>query len=413
MLARRCHAIFIGSIFLQVAATSSAQDRDPGYDYGWEVVLCGDLDGDGHSEIAVSAPHGGGRIFVFSGATGTVMRVITPVGGSPAVAPWEKTYGERIVNIGDYDEDRVPDLGVIRVQRASIEPGSNQVRVVSAHADVVSGATGELLLTRELDLGSPPKGHMGVLADLAGQHGSRGNFRGRASDYPLTRICRVVGNFRGDGQVSSAWLGPKGEVHLDGDERVLAPTLPQLTIGTFLASPGDLDGDGLDDLAVSSTDRSFSRKGPRGQGEAAPGWVAAYSIRTLEKLWDHQGSGELANIGSSVCGAGDVNGDGVPDVLTASESPFAGRLVCLSGVDGSVLVVTPKSYSMRVPEMGFVVAGGEDVDGDGIPDMATCAFSPRCAWSPHQGALVFSGRDGGLIHDLSLGKVRQWWPQGD
>lgn len=67
-----------------------------------------------------------------------------------------------------------------------------------------------------------------------------------------------------------------------------------------------------------------------------------------------------------------MDGDGVPDVAigsyTSSEgAPFAGRIDVFSGADRSRI----RSYVSDIPfeTLGFDVVGIGDVNGDGVPDL--------------------------------------------
>jgi hypothetical protein len=84
----------------------------------------------------------------------------------------------------------------------------------------------------------------------------------------------------------------------------------------------------------------------------------------------------------SVAGAGDVNGDGVPDFIAGAPgeidygwSPTHGMVRVYSGADASILhewqadVVTSSPYT----RFGQRVSGGGDVNGDGYDDVLVAA----------------------------------------
>src|SRR5688572_8299029 len=91
---------------------------------------------------------------------------------------------------------------------------------------------------------------------------------------------------------------------------------------------GDVDGDRVRDIVTSAPTYGAAGQ-PTGSGR-----VYVYSGRSGKLLWQYTGEpGE--NVGIGLEGAGDVNRDGVPDVVAGA--PGSGRAFVLSGVNGTVL----------------------------------------------------------------------------
>ncbi len=152
---------------------------------------------------------------------------------------------------------------------------------------------------------------------------------------------------------------------------VVAAQTPLLTLdsgfsadefGSAVAAIGDVNGDGICDLAVSApTDSSVVQDG---------GIVFAISGATGATLYQIVGA-EQSFEGRELSRLGDVNGDGVPDFIVVRDvwspsAPTYGAVEVRSGLDGSFLhgVVgndTHNLYQCRAHDVG-------DVDGDGIPD---------------------------------------------
>ena len=109
--------------------------------------------------------------------------------------------------------------------------------------------------------------------------------------------------------------------------------------------------------------------------------------------------GDSANdfLGCSVSGAGDVNGDGTPDLIVGApyddnNGDESGSVCVLSGLDGSTLFTF--NGDSAGDRFGDSVSGAGDVNGDGRADLVVGA--------PHDGGnrgsvRVLSGLDGSTL----------------
>ncbi len=158
--------------------------------------------------------------------------------------------------------------------------------------------------------------------------------------------------------------------------------------GHSVASPGDVDGDGVRDLAVGAYGDDD------GGEERGAVWIlfmnADGTVRSQAKISSTQGGFgaplvDLANFGYAMTGLGDLDGDGIGELAVAGygavDPPWtgiAGRTwILFLRPDGSVRshVEIRHSHPAFVPPIapaGFVglyVTGPGDVDEDGIPDL--------------------------------------------
>jgi hypothetical protein len=166
--------------------------------------------------------------------------------------------------------------------------------------------------------------------------------------------------------------------------------------GSVLVAVGDVNGDGLPDLAVAAPAlASTATSGPLPAVRIVSGADGA-TLVTMTGASDDQ-------LGAALAAAGDVDLDGVVDLLIgAPGNPGDVDYAQLrSGADGHVLWTLSGMPGIdSVDQFGAAVAGGRDADGDGVPDLLIGAPGVSTQ-SPyvHNFAYVqlFSGASGQLL----------------
>lgn len=155
-----------------------------------------------------------------------------------------------------------------------------------------------------------------------------------------------------------------------------------------VASAGDVDRDGFDDVLVG-----LPLESPRGGGAQWTGRASLYSGRDGAILFEFHGE-RLDQLGWRVAGLGDTDRDGHPDFAIASIAEVRGLAQGVvrvhSGKDGSLLhTLVGAPNEVRV---GWALCGIGDIDGDGCRDVAYSAIG-QDAQSPGR-VYIASGRTG-------------------
>ncbi len=151
---------------------------------------------------------------------------------------------------------------------------------------------------------------------------------------------------------------------------------------------GDATGDGVAEVVTSAP-----TYGAAGAAQG-PGRVYLYDGRSGRLLWQWTGSG-TEGAGTGLEGAGDVNHDGVPDVIAGA--PGSGKAYVLSGRDGAVLHVL---VGKAEDAFGQAAAGAGDQDGDGYADLLVGAPAGSGLGAGAGKAYLYSGKDGALLQVL-------------
>ena len=350
------------------ALQHSLEGEDLQDHFGYSVAGGRDFDLDGHDDLIVSAVYyltQEGYVRVLSGRTGEVLYAIESEHLTAG-------FGSDVASIDDVNGDGVDDF-LIGAYWDSIDVH------YSGAVYVFSGRDGEQLYAisgiEAFDL-------FGGAVAAAGDVNADGT-----PDF----IVGGIGSDRnGDGS-GSAWVcsGADGEFLWEfvGDA-------PGDRLGFSVAGVGDIDLDGHADVAVGGFPSSGTREGLARVFSGADGSV----IRT------HHGALQSAT-GSSVAGLGDVDGDGVPDYAVgaylardpAEFTVIRGSLTVYSGLTGTELY---KIWGEPDSTLGFSCDGPGDVDGDGVGDLIVGAPSVDASAGMERYAVVHSGSDGRLLFRL-------------
>ncbi len=309
--------------------------------YGSAVAGLGDIDGDGVPDFAAGAPRDGvasatGRVEILRGATGTPIRTL--YGQNPGDA-----FGKAVRRCGDIDRDGITDLIVGA-------PLDDTVGTDAGAAYVFSGATGARLFTLYPD---STGGEFGFSVSGAGDTNGDG--------WPEV----IVGAPRAAGEGRAYVFSGRDGVRL----WTYAPDLGDTLFGWCVREIDDADGDTFADVMVGC---------PGGRtwvNHDLTGYVRLISGRTGLPLWHFFGTAVSASAGISISPCTDLDNDGRRDVLVGMPglSPSgarSGAALVYSCQTGAFLRSFPGTRTGG--ELGQLVCGLGDTDGDGHGDLLLC-----------------------------------------
>ncbi|MCB9881005.1 MAG: FG-GAP repeat protein [Planctomycetes bacterium] len=354
---------------------------------------------DGNASDATGSHHGtafGAATYIGQFVQQTrVGRVFPDAKGAPSV----------IAAIGDFDGDGYRDWAIGDPQAAIFQSGDGMVHLVSgrdhkpflrllpprANVDLFGSSLGSGDFNQDgfddVMIGTP--GSPNELTVAYGGNKGLAKFVGASVSATFIGTELAVGHFdavAGPDVVTCELHGATWRLRaLRGSNaadlwNVVLPDRP----GSMVSIP-DVSGDGRDDVLIGMPWYDNASIQDSGRVEARSGLDGSL-------LWSKTGVSTSERFGWAVCALGDVDADGINEVVVGS--PFAsggqGNFIFYSGVNGFYM---GGKTGQAGQQLGYALTCAGDVDRDGVLDLLVSSL-----WSNNRGSIeIRSGRTKGAI----------------
>jgi hypothetical protein len=344
--------VYLGSTQGPSSLPAWTADGSLGGMFGFKVSSAGDVNGDGYDDVIVGEPEARfgstwGQVSIFLGS-------VSGLPSSPSMILYQTgdlsivRFGSAVSSAGDVNGDGFDDV-IIGM------PGANGPGLVYLYMGSSSG----LSSTPALVLNGLPTSLARFGASLAGAGDVNGDgFDDVIIGAPLygSASCRLGRALVYPGSPTGLSTTPVWDMVGDADCGNLIST----SVGSGVASAGDVDHDGYDEILVPGW--RFGTKIFRG----GPGGPGAGSLLTE--------AGAAFTLPAA--SAGDVDGDGYGDVAIGAaiyrNGVFVNNAVFIHLGSAAGLAATPAlTVESDQPDagFGFPVAGAGDTDGDGLANV--------------------------------------------
>jgi len=406
-------------------ASWMAQGNQAHAGVGYSVSSAGDVNGDGYSDVVVSAyaydngHRDEGRVYVYHGSGDGLSPIFAWTAESNQASAY---FGYEVATAGDVNGDGYSDViigalkfdngdflagrayvyhgsptGLLSVPAWTAQPGTEPEISVSTAGDVNGDGYSDVII------GTPNESELGLASVYLGSAAGLSQSPAWTAQSEQIRArfgwsVATAGDVNGDGY-SDVLVGASyfdnGAVDLNhgrayayyGSSTGLSttaawttsPNEAQARFGASVASAGDVNGDGYSDVIVGAHYHHVGETNDHGGGAYV--YLGSAAGLSTSAAWSAEAGQRFENYGFSVSAAGDVNGDGYSDVIVGASGSCVqsgeqvycldGRAYLYLGAASGLSAAASWTGESNAPEAGFgwSVAAAGDVNGDGYSDI--------------------------------------------
>ncbi len=344
--------LYLGSSSgLLTTAAWTASGENTGDFFGYKLSTAGDINGDGYSEVIVGA-------YSYSSSAGKTYLFYGGAGGLSTTADWTAVgensgdnFGISLSIAGDVNGDGYSDIIV----------GANGYSSSTGKGYLYYGNSGGL---------STSTGWTATGEDILNEFGISVNTAGDVNGDGYSDV--IVGAYRFSSFTGKAYLyyGSSSGLSTTADWTATGENIMDY-FGLSIATAGDLNGDGYNDVIVGAY--KFSSF----VGKAYLYYGSSSGLSTTAD-WTATGENNGEEFGFDVSTGGDINGDGYCDLIVSSPgySSFTGKAYLYYGSSSGLSTTADWTATGENTDdtFGNSIAAAGDVNGDGFSDVIVGAY---------------------------------------
>lgn len=325
----------------------------PSSSFGYQYSTAGDINNDGYDDLLVSAQDfdgtyvNQGRVYIYFGsAVGPSIIADQILDGTVS----SSYFGSLLSAAGDVNNDNFDDVIITKSTSTNVYYGG------------ASGLTGIYA----------PLTVVGGTDNTATIHRTAGDTNGDGYDDVIVGYAYADNGQTNEGKVCLFLGGPTGIS--SSPFRTYESNQAEASMGNNISGGGDLNGDGYDDIAISTY---LFDNGSTNEGKVDV-YYGSPSGPGLTPDWTREGNYTDGNAGYSISIGGDINNDGYDDFALAipgfrDSTSYEGLIAVYYGATGGISDANKWEYHyFRIYSVGFNQVSLDlrgDYNGDTYADL--------------------------------------------